>query len=114
MSEESHDPRRSSSPPSASRSTASAALPRTDGFRYPGWSRLVVAGYVLSIWMLTLVVREIPVSVAYAVWAGLGTAGIAVVGFLVLGESMDLVKAARPRLIVAGVALLNLTGAAHH
>jgi small multidrug resistance pump len=94
--------------------TASSSLPRTDGFRNPGWSLLVVAGYVLSIWMLTLVVREIPVSVAYAVWAGLGTAGVAVVGYLVLGEAMTPVKALALALIVAGVALLNLTGAAHH
>jgi small multidrug resistance pump len=93
--------------------TASSSLPRTDGFRNPGWSLLVVTGYVLSIWMLTLVVRDIPVSVASAVWAGLGTAGVAVVGYLVLGEAMSPVKAVALTLIVAGVALLNLSGAAH-
>ena len=93
--------------------SASSSLPRTEGFRNPGWSLLVVAGYVLSIWMLTLVVRDIPVSVAYAVWAGLGTAGVAVVGYLVLGEAMSPVKAVALTLIVAGVALLNLSGAAH-
>jgi small multidrug resistance pump len=93
--------------------TASSSLPRTDGFRNPGWSLLVVTGYVLSIWMLTLVVRDIPVSVAYAVWAGLGTAGVAVVGYLVLGEAMSPVKAVALTMIVAGVALLNLSGAAH-
>ena len=93
--------------------TASSSLPRTEGFRNPGWSLLVVAGYVLSIWMLTLVVRDIPVSVAYAVWAGLGTAGVAVVGYLVLGEAMSPVKAVALTMIVAGVALLNLSGAAH-
>jgi small multidrug resistance pump len=93
--------------------TASSSLPRTEGFRNPGWSILVVLGYVLSIFMLTLVVRDIPVSVAYAVWAGLGTAGVAVVGYLVLGEAMTPVKALALTLIVAGVALLNLSGAAH-
>ena len=41
-------------------------------------------------------IRHIPVSVAYAVWAGLGTAGIALVGVLLLGERLDLVKAAAP------------------
>jgi small multidrug resistance pump len=90
--------------------SASAALPRADGFRDPGWSLFVVAGYVASIWMLTWVVREIPVSIAYAVWAGLGTAGIAVVGMLWLGESVDLVKVGGIALIVAGVLLLNLQG----
>ena len=70
--------------------SATAALPRTQGFRDPGWTAAVLGGYAASIWMLTLVVREIPVSVAYAIWSGLGTAGIAAVGFLLLGESMDL------------------------
>jgi len=94
--------------------SASAALPRTDGFRDPGWSVLVVAGYVVSIWMLTLVVQDIPVSVAYAVWAGLGTAGIAVVGVLFLGESFNVVKSASIGLIVLGVAMLNVSGAHTH
>jgi len=92
---------------------ASSALPRTDGFRDPLWSVLVVLGYVFSIWMLTLVVKDIPVSVAYAVWAGLGTAGVAVVGVLFLGESVTAAKAGAIALIVAGVAMLNLSGAAH-
>jgi len=61
---------------------ASAALPKTQGFRDPGWTAAVVAGYAFSIWLLTLVIRHIPVSITYAVWAGLGTAGIAVVGVL--------------------------------
>ena len=91
--------------------SASAALPQTDGFRNPLWSAFVVVGYVSSIWLLTLVVRDIPVSIAYAVWAGLGTAGIAVVGMLWLGESLDVVKAAGIALIVAGVVVLNVQGA---
>ena len=91
--------------------SASAALPQTDGFRNPVWSIFVVAGYVASIWLLTLVVREIPVSIAYAVWAGLGTAGIALVGMLWLGEPLNLIKASGIGLIVAGVLVLNLHGA---
>ena len=48
--------------------------------------------------------------VAYAVWAGLGTAGIAVVGYLFLGESLGWVKAGAIGLIIAGVVVLNVTG----
>ena len=74
----------------------------------------MVLGYVLSIWMLTLVVREIPVSVAYAVWAGLGTAGVAVVGIPRARRGHVPRQGRRPHAsIVAGVALLNLSGAAH-
>ena len=90
---------------------ATAALPRTDGFRDPAWTVLVLAAYAGSIWLLTLVVREMPVSVAYAIWAGLGTAAIAVIGVVALGESWDLTKALALGMIVVGVVLLNLHGA---
>ena len=90
---------------------ATASLPRTQGFRDPGWTAAVLAGYAVSIWLLSLVIRHISVSVSYAVWSGLGTAGIALVGVLLLGERMDLVKASAIAMIVAGVILLNLHGA---
>jgi small multidrug resistance pump len=90
---------------------ASALLPRAAGFTDPGWTAAVLAGYALSIWLLSVVVRTLPVSVAYAVWAGLGTAAVAVIGYLWLGESMGWVKAVSLGLIVAGVVGLNLAQA---
>jgi small multidrug resistance pump len=90
---------------------STAALPRTHGFRDPVWTALVLGGYALSIWLLAVVVRDIPVSVTYAVWSGLGTAGIALVGVLLLDESIDLLKAVALLMIVGGVLLLNLHGA---
>jgi small multidrug resistance pump len=90
---------------------STAALPRTHGFREPGWTVLVLAGYALSIWLLALVIRHIPVSVTYAVWAGLGTAGIALVGVLLLGERLDVVKGLALAMIIGGVVVLNLHGA---
>lgn len=90
---------------------ATAALPRAAGFTNPGWSAIVVAGYALSIWLLTIVVKEIPVSVTYAVWAGLGTAAIAVIGVMFLDEPLGAAKVVAITLIVSGVALLNLQGA---
>ena len=90
---------------------STAALPRTQGFRDPGWTLTVLGGYAVSIWLLSLVIRHIPVSVTYAVWSGLGTAGIAIVGVLVLGERLDVVKAAALSMIIGGVVVLNLHGA---
>ena len=90
---------------------STAALPRADGFRDPMWAALVVAGYAASIWLLALVVQRMPVSVAYAVWSGLGTAAIAVVGVVWLGESWNPVKVGAIVLIVVGVVVLNLQAA---
>lgn len=90
---------------------ATSMLPRTEGFTNPAWTVVVVGGYALSIWLLAIVVRTLPVSVAYAVWSGLGTATVAVIAFFFLGESMTPLKAASLTLIVAGVVGLNLAGA---
>jgi small multidrug resistance pump len=91
--------------------TSTALLPRAEGFRDPWWTVSVVSGYALSIWLLSLVIKHIPVSVTYAAWSGLGTAGIAVVGVLVLDERVDLVKAVALLMIIGGVVILNLHGA---
>jgi small multidrug resistance pump len=90
---------------------ATAALPRTQGFRDPLWSAAVLGGYALSIWLLALVIRSIPVSVTYAAWSGLGTAGIALVGVLLLGEQFSVAKGLALLMIVGGVLILNLHGA---
>ncbi len=92
---------------------ATAVLPRAEGFTHPGWSAVVVGGYAVSIWLLTLIVRTLPVSVTYAIWSGVGTAFVAVVGYFFLGESMGWVKAFSLGLIVAGVIGLNLVPVAH-
>jgi small multidrug resistance pump len=89
---------------------ASALLPRAQGFTHPGWTAVVVAGYASSIWLLSLVVRTMPVSVAYAVWAGLGTALVAAAGYFFLGEQMTWLKAVSLALIVIGVVGLNAAG----
>ena len=90
---------------------STALLPRTHGFTDPLWSVGVVAGYAVSIWLLAVVVRTLPVSTAYAVWSGVGTAVVAVIGYWFLGEQIGLLKAASLAMIVVGVVGLNLAGA---
>jgi small multidrug resistance pump len=90
---------------------ATALLPRAAGFTHIGWSAVVLGGYGISVWLLAVVVRTIPVSMAYAVWSGLGTAAVAVIGYYWLGESMGPVKAASLAMIVVGVVGLNLAQA---
>lgn len=88
-----------------------ALLPKADGFANPLWSAVVLLGYGVSIWLLTVIVRTMPVSVAYAIWSGLGTALVAVVGYAFLGEQLGWVKVVSLSMIVAGVVGLNLVGA---
>jgi small multidrug resistance pump len=90
---------------------ATASLPKADGFKDPLWTAFVLGGYALSIWLLAIVVRHLSVSVTYALWAGLGTAAIAVIGATFLGEGWDPVKIAALAMIIGGVVVLNLQGA---
>jgi small multidrug resistance pump len=71
----------------------------------------VVVGYLLSIALLAIVVKHLEVSVAYAVWAGAGTALVALFGVALLGEPATALKLGSIALIIAGVVGLNLTGA---
>lgn len=87
---------------------ATVALPRTRGFHDLSWSLVVLGGYAVSIWLLAVVVRQMSVSVAYAVWSGLGTAAIAGVGAVAFGERLDVVKVTALALIITGVVVLNL------
>jgi small multidrug resistance pump len=89
---------------------ATSCLPRTNGFREPLWTGAVLLGYAVSIWLLALVVQHLPVSTTYAVWSGLGTASVAVIGWVWLGESGTWITASALAMIVVGVVLLNLQG----
>jgi small multidrug resistance pump len=71
---------------------------------------VVVVGYGLSFLLLSLTLRELSLSVTYAVWAGAGTAAIAVIGMAALGESVTALKLGSIALIVAGVVGLNAAG----
>jgi small multidrug resistance pump len=95
----------------ASEVAATISLRHADGFSRPLPSVIVVLGYALSFWLLSLVLRDIPVGTTYAIWAGAGTAAIAVIGMAVLGEPATALKIGSIALIILGVIGLNASGA---
>ncbi|MFF5174583.1 DMT family transporter [Micromonospora sp. NPDC000089] len=86
-------------------------LRATDGFTRLWPTVGLVVAYLTAFGLLALVVRDIPVGVAYAVWSGLGTAAIVAVGAVFLGEPLSLTKVLGIGLVIAGVVVLNLGGA---
>ena len=74
-------------------------------------SILIFVFYGLSFVGLTIALKKIDVGIAYAVWAGIGTALIAGIGMLYFKEPLTLVKVLSILLIIAGVVGLNLSGA---
>jgi small multidrug resistance pump len=83
----------------------------TEGFTRLGPSALVIVAYVLSLWLTALALKSLEISLAYAVWAGVGTAAIAVIGMAAMGESVNALKLASIALVIGGVVGLNLSGA---
>ena len=71
-------------------------------------SLMVVAGYGLAFFFLSLTLEKIPVGIAYAVWSGAGVTLIAAIGWLFLGQKLDAAAILGMGLIVAGVVVLNL------
>jgi small multidrug resistance pump len=72
-----------------------------------------VAGYGLSFWLMALTLRYLQLGVVYAIWSGVGTAIVAAVGILFLDEPARWNILAGIGLVIAGVVLLNIGGAAH-
>lgn len=87
---------------------ATSALKASDGFSKLGPSVLVAVGYGLAFWLLSLTLRSIPVGIAYAIWSGMGTVLIALVGLWWYGQRLDGAQLAGIALIVAGVLVMNL------
>ena len=87
---------------------ATSALKATEGFSRMGPSGVVVCGYGLAFYMLSLTLRTIPVGVAYAVWCGVGMALISVIGWAVLKQRLDAGAIIGIALIVIGVIVLSV------
>ncbi len=85
----------------------------SEGFTRLTPSILLFVFYTLSFGMLTLALKRIDVSVAYAVWSGVGTALIATIGVLWFKEPMTALKLISLALIIIGVVGLNLGGGTH-
>jgi small multidrug resistance pump len=90
---------------------ATSLLKSTDGFTKPLPTAVCLLGYATAFVLLSRIVKEIPVGVAYAVWSGMGTVLVVTIGILFLGEAITFVKIAGIAAVVAGVVVLNLGGA---
>lgn len=83
-------------------------LKYTDGFSKPLPTALTVVAMIVSISLLGLAMKHLPVGTAYAVWTGIGTVGTAVLGMVLLGEPAGALRLLSIGLIVAGIAGLKL------
>ncbi|AJD41361.1 quaternary ammonium compound efflux SMR transporter SugE [Rhizobium sp. SEMIA 4085] len=84
-------------------------LKYTDGFTRPMPTVLTVISMVISIVLLGLAVKTLPIGTAYAVWTGIGTVGTVLLGIWLLGDPVTAARLGCIALIVAGIVGLKLT-----
>ncbi len=89
---------------------ATTALKASDGMSKLIPSVIVIIGYVVSFYMVAVILKRMDLGVVYATWSALGTAVIAIIGVVIYDDAMTIWRAAGLILIIAGVMLLNLSG----
>ncbi len=87
---------------------ATTSMKALDGFNKPLPLLLVVAGYGIAFWMLSLVVKTIPVGIAYAIWAGMGIVLVSIAAVFLYQQKLDLPAILGMALIVSGVVVIQL------
>lgn len=87
---------------------ATSALKASEGFSKPLPSVILVVGYLVSFYFLSLTLKSIPVGIAYAIWSGAGIVLISVVAWLLYGQKLDLPALIGMGMIMAGVVVINL------
>ena len=81
------------------------------GFSHLGWAVFTLATMALSVWLLALAMRTLPLGTSYAIWTGIGAVGTAIIGILVFKEPAEFWRLASIFCILVGIVGLKLTSA---
>lgn len=84
------------------------SLRYSEGFSLLMPTLIAVSAFAMALFLVSRIMKKLPVSVAYPIWAGGGTVGVALVGVIALGEEMNLLKAVGVVLVVIGVVVINM------
>lgn len=87
---------------------ATGALKASEQFSKPLPSVLVIIGYAITFYFLSLVLKTIPIGVAYAIWSGLGVVLITLMGAMIFGQKLDWAALLGIALIISGVVVMNV------
>ena len=87
---------------------ATSALNATDGFTRLAPSLIVIVGYAIAFYFLSLTLRYIPIGVTYAIWSGVGIILVSIAGVILYKQAVDAPMAIGITLIIAGVLVMNL------
>ncbi len=87
---------------------ATSALKASDSFTKLGPTVLMIVGYGVAFYLMSIVMRALPTGVTYAIWAGLGVVLISLYGYFFANEKLDLAACIGMSFIVIGVVVINV------
>ncbi len=87
---------------------ATSALKASEGFTKLVPSTIVVVGFGVAFYFLSLVLKTLPMGVAYAIWSGLGIVLISIAGLVLFNQKLDTAAIVGIVLIISGVVVMNV------
>lgn len=98
----------------AAETVATSAMKSSEGFTRLVPSVIVVIGYGIAFYFLSMTLKEIPIGIAYAIWSGVGIVLISLVGWIMFGQKLDTPAMIGIALIISGVVVMNAFSASAH
>lgn len=92
---------------------ATSSLKASNGFTNLGFTIVSLIGYAISFYSLSIALRIIPVGIAYAIWSGVGTVGICMIGWLIYQQKLTMISIMGILCIIIGVLIINLGQNSH-
>jgi small multidrug resistance pump len=93
---------------------ATSAMKSSEGFTRLVPSVIVVIGYAVAFYFLSVTLKEMPVGIAYAIWSGVGIVLISLVGWIMFGQKLDAPALIGIALIISGVVVMNAFSKSGH
>lgn len=87
---------------------AASALKASEGFTRPIPTAIVIVGYITAFYLLTVIVKTLPVGITYAIWAGMGIVLVAIVSAVMYKQMPDIAAIIGMVLIITGVIIINV------
>lgn len=98
----------------AAETIATSAMKASEGFTRAMPSIIVVLGYGVAFYVLSLTLKTIPIGIAYAIWSGVGIVLITLAGWILFGQKLDAPALVGMSLIIAGVVVMNVFSKTGH
>jgi small multidrug resistance pump len=93
---------------------ATSAMKPSEGFTKLMHSIIVVIGYAVAFYFLSMSLKSVPIGIAYAIWSGVGIVLISLAGWILFSQKLDAAAFIGMALIISGVVVMNVFSKSAH